>query len=187
MLWIHLGITWWRSLSAISSQRWWVWYSFNSNVVMSVKSQWCGPSNGSILIWFWYVDFDMTLLWFWSTWVGVFTQTTCVFANNKACPVKATNKWGHYIHHSERAKFYNGSRTELCIFAVKSIFDPLTARGKQHPFSTQERMYLWKCKNFRERKYVDLRGTWTPNLRIHAECSDSEHAVTVIRCYSISI
>ena len=42
----------------------------------------------------------------------------------------------------------------------------------QHSFSTHER-FFWKCQHFlRDEKYLDLRGTRTPNLRIHAECSN---------------
>ena len=45
-------------------------------------------------------------------------------------------------------------------------------RGQQHSFSIHERMFLWKCQSFWDRKCLDLRGTRTPNLRIHAECSN---------------
>ena len=31
---------------------------------------------------------------------------------------------------------------------------------------------LWKCQSFWDRKCLNLRGTQTPNLRIHAECSN---------------
>ena len=48
----------------------------------------------------------------------------------------------------------------------------LTVRRQQHSFSTHERMFLWKCQSFWDRKCRDLRGTRTPNLRIHAECSN---------------
>ena len=48
----------------------------------------------------------------------------------------------------------------------------LTARGQQHSFSTHERVFLGKCLSFWDRKCLDLRGTRTPNLRIHAECSN---------------
>ena len=48
----------------------------------------------------------------------------------------------------------------------------LTVRGQQHSFSTHERVFLWKCQSFWDRKCLDLRGTQTPNLRIHAECSN---------------
>ena len=48
----------------------------------------------------------------------------------------------------------------------------LTARGQQHSFSTHERVFLWKCQSFWDRKCLDLRRTRTPNLRIHAECSN---------------
>ena len=43
----------------------------------------------------------------------------------------------------------------------------LTERGQQHSFSTHERVFLWKCQSFSDRKCLDLRGTRTPNLRIH--------------------
>ena len=48
----------------------------------------------------------------------------------------------------------------------------LTVREQQHSFSTRERMFLWKCQGFWDRKCVNLRGTRTPNLRIHVECSN---------------
>ena len=50
-------------------------------------------------------------------------------------------------------------------------FEMLTVRGQQHSFSTHERVFLWKCQRFWDRKCLDLRWTRTPNLRIHAECS----------------
>ena len=46
----------------------------------------------------------------------------------------------------------------------------LAVRGQQHSFSTHERMFLWKCPSFWDRKCLDLRGTRIHNLRIHAEC-----------------
>ena len=57
-------------------------------------------------------------------------------------------------------------------FKVKLTFEMLTVRGQQHSFSTHERVFLWKCQSFCDRKCLDLRGTRTPNLRIHAECSN---------------
>ena len=39
-------------------------------------------------------------------------------------------------------------------------------------FSTHDRMFLRKSQSFRDRKCPDLKGTRTPNLRIHAECSN---------------
>ena len=59
-----------------------------------------------------------------------------------------------------------------CIFEVKSTFELWTVCGQQHLFSTHERMFLWKCQSFWGRKCLELRGTRTPNLRIHAECSN---------------
>ena len=59
------------------------------------------------------------------------------------------------------------------LFEEKLAFEMLTVRGQQHSFSTHERVFLAKCQSFSERKYFDLRGgTRTPNLRIHAECSN---------------
>ena len=49
----------------------------------------------------------------------------------------------------------------------------LTVRGQQHSLSTQERVFLGKCQSFWDRKCLDLRGTWTPNLRIHAEFANA--------------
>ena len=43
---------------------------------------------------------------------------------------------------------------------------------KQHSFSKHEHMFLRKCQRFWDRNCLDLRGTRTPNLRIHAECSN---------------
>ena len=50
------------------------------------------------------------------------------------------------------------------IFEVNLTFDMLTVRGQQHSFSTHERVFLWKCQSFWDRKCLDLRGTRTPNL-----------------------
>ena len=58
------------------------------------------------------------------------------------------------------------------IFQVKLTFEILTVRGHQHSFSTHERVFLWKCQRFWDRKCLNLRRTRTPNLRIHAECSN---------------
>ena len=44
-------------------------------------------------------------------------------------------------------------------------------RGQQHSISTHERVFLWKCRFFWDRKCLDLRGNGTPNRRIHAKCS----------------
>ena len=48
----------------------------------------------------------------------------------------------------------------------------LTVRGQHHPFSTCWWVFLWKCQSFWHKKCLDLRGTQTPNLQIHAECSN---------------
>ena len=48
----------------------------------------------------------------------------------------------------------------------------LIVHGQQHSFSTHERVFLWNCQSFWDRKFLDLRRTRIPNLRIHAECSN---------------
>ena len=48
----------------------------------------------------------------------------------------------------------------------------LAVRGQQQSVSTHERVFLWKCQRFWDRKWLDLGGTRTLNLRIHAECSN---------------
>ena len=47
----------------------------------------------------------------------------------------------------------------------------LTVRGKQHPFSTHERMFLWNVKVYETENVSAWGGLEPPNLRIHAECS----------------
>ena len=62
----------------------------------------------------------------------------------------------------------------------------LTVRGQQHSFSTHERMFLWKCQSFWDRKCLDLRGIRTPDLRIQAQCSNhmSYHGQTfAVPCF----
>ena len=74
------------------------------------------------------------------------------------------------------------------IFEVKLTFEMITVRGQQHSFSTYERMFLWKCQSFWDRKCFSLRGTWTLNLRTYAECSNrlSYHGQTfAVPCFLI--
>ena len=67
---------------------------------------------------------------------------------------------------------FNSSAVIYNFFKVKLTFEMLTVRGQQHSFSTHERVFLGKCQSFWDRKCLDLRGTRTPNLWIHAECSN---------------
>ena len=46
----------------------------------------------------------------------------------------------------------------------KVKFEILAVQGQPHSFSTHERVFLWKCQNFRDRKCLDLRGTQTPTF-----------------------
>ena len=49
-----------------------------------------------------------------------------------------------------------------------------TVYRQLHLFSTHERICLWKCRRFWDRKCLDpgldSRRNWTPNLRTHTEC-----------------
>ena len=79
--------------------------------------------------------------------------------------------WNHIITMYGISSIPIGKGHALCYnFEVKLTFEILTLRGQQHSFSTREEMFLWKCQSFLCRKYLDLRGTRTPNLRINAEC-----------------
>ena len=49
-------------------------------------------------------------------------------------------------------------------FEVKLTFEMLTVRGQQHSFSTQERVFLWKCQSFWDRKCLNLRGGLEPPI-----------------------
>ena len=40
----------------------------------------------------------------------------------------------------------------------------LTVRGQQHSFSTHERLFMWKCQSFWDRKCLDLRGLEPPTF-----------------------
>ena len=74
---------------------------------------------------------------------------------------------------NKTTKWSNVTCTTLKIFfEVKLTFEMLTVRGQQHSFSTHERVFLWNCQSFWDRKCLDLRGTRTPNLRIHGEFSN---------------
>ena len=68
--------------------------------------------------------------------------------------------------------FLNTGPGGIDISKVKLTFEMLTVCGQQHSVLTHERMFLWKCQRFWDRKCPDLRGTRTPNLRIHAERSN---------------
>ena len=72
----------------------------------------------------------------------------------------------------EQTATHNNRKYMIDIFLVKLTFEILTVRGQQHSFSTHERMFLWKCQSFWDRKCLDLWGTRTPNLRIYAEGSN---------------
>ena len=76
-----------------------------------------------------------------------------------------------YVKHNARYTGVNLKRSTY-IFEVNLTFEMLAVRGQQHSFSTHERVFLWKWQSFWNRKCLDLRGTRTINLRIHAECSN---------------
>ena len=62
-----------------------------------------------------------------------------------------------------------------CARATTFIFNTWTGVVKVSKFLRQKMSrpegLLWKCQSFWDRKCLDPRGTRTPNLRIHAECS----------------
>ena len=86
--------------------------------------------------------------------------------------LNALTFWAFRARHLLSNVFFNTGSGAIYIIEVKLTFDMLTMRGQQHLILTHERVFLWKCQRFWDRKCFDLRGTWTPNLRIHAECSN---------------
>ena len=59
---------------------------------------------------------------------------------------------------SASGQFQTGSG----ILEVKLTFEMLTVRGQQHLFWTHERVFLWKCQSFWDRKCLNLRGNSNP-------------------------
>ena len=99
-----------------------------------------------------------------STWGGLEPPTFGFMPN-------ALTYWAIRARHL-LSHVLNADSGGLDMFEVKLIFYMLTVRGQQYSFSTHERVLLWKCQRFWDRKCLDLRGTRNPNLRIHAECSN---------------
>ena len=62
---------------------------------------------------------------------------------------------------------------------VKLTFEMLTVRGQHHSFSTHERIFLWKCQSFRDRKCLDL-----PHGRFSTASDNS--VWSNIRCQHVS-
>ena len=83
----------------------------------------------------------------------------------------ADKRCSNYIWVIDNFIAYWGT-TYIRELTVKLTFEMLTVHGQQHSFLTYERVFLWKCQSFWDRKFLDLRGTRTSNLRIHAECSN---------------
>ena len=83
-------------------------------------------------------------------------------------PIKKKNIWKCWNPCVTSTHAY--SYIYIYIYIVSKVMS--TVHGQQHSFSTHERMLLRKCQSFWDRKCLDLRRTWTPNLRIHAECSN---------------
>ena len=67
--------------------------------------------------------------------------------------------WCHHITIENEIDIY----MNIC-FEVKLTLIILTVRGKQHSFSTHERLFLWKCQSFWDRKCLDLRGLEPPTF-----------------------
>ena len=75
--------------------------------------------------------------------------------------------------------------TIICMFLfVKLLFEMATAHIQQHWFSTQEWVFLKNIYILRQ-QVSEPRGTWTPNLSIHAACSTiwdtrTRHIITYV-------
>ena len=91
-----------------------------------------------------------------STWEGLEPPTFGFMPN-------ALTIWALRARHLLSHVLNTGSGG-IDIFDVKLTFEMLTVRGQQHSFSTHERMFLWQCQRFWDRKCLDPRGTRTPNF-----------------------
>ena len=86
-----------------------------------------------------------------STWGGLEPSTFGFMPNALAYwAIRARHFLSHVIEHWLWQYRY---------FEVKLTFEMLTVRGQQHSFSTHERVFLWKCQRFWDRKCLDLRET----------------------------
>ena len=66
-------------------------------------------------------------------------------------------------------KIFEWISAHCCHFCSKiNIWNVNCARATAFIFDS----LLWKCRSFGDGKCVELRGTRTPNLRIHSECSN---------------
>ena len=81
--------------------------------------------------------------------------------------------------------FWNTGSSGVDIFWSKANILNVNCARQQHSFPTHEREFLWQCKSFWNRTCLDPRVTWTPSLRIHAECSNllscRDQTFTVVR------
>ena len=72
-------------------------------------------------------------------------------------------------------------------FLVKLIFEMLTVRSQQHSFSTDSRMFFWKCQRFWRQKMCGPERDSKPNLsdfcRMLYGCMDLDHMHLQIKQY----
>ena len=71
-----------------------------------------------------------------------------------------------------RLKMSSAKRRPFCIGLNVLTYEMSTMHTQEHPFSIRERMCLWKCRSFWDKKCLGSRGTRTTKLRIHVECSN---------------
>ena len=67
--------------------------------------------------------------------------------------------WAIRARHLLSHVFFNTGSDGIDIYEVKFIFGTLIVRGQQHSFLTHNRMLLWKCQSFWDRKCIGLIGT----------------------------
>ena len=93
-----------------------------------------------------------------------------LFAFNQQTKLIKTHNWNQYICIFIYLLIKWTSEMSICAWETAFFFDSRTdilekVRGKQHSFSTHERIFLRKCRSFRNRKCLKT------NPRIHANCS----------------
>ena len=127
-----------------------------------------------------YQSYAMNKRW-WKLWQ--ISSLACVFMNNCYLSYQRCSKllnplgcaWCYGGGHLASGRFWWCQiDNDQCLWFRGASRDrcPCVCAGNSIHFRHTTRVFLWKCQSFWDRKCLDLRGTRTPNLRIHDECSN---------------
>ena len=123
----------------------------------------------SFISYFWNVNCARATAFIFDTRTGVLVKVSTFLRQKMSRPEgdtkpptfgfmpNAITYWARRARHLLSHVLNTGSGG-IDIFEVKLTFEMLNVRGQQHSFSTHERVFLWKCRRFWDRKCLDLRG-----------------------------